>query len=57
MTIEHCEFRNVAFVGTHEQIEVLRAGIRDGLATATVSPPAFYAALSRDDLPDLERHA
>jgi hypothetical protein len=49
--IDACEFRNVAFIGTHEQIEILRAGIRDGSATTTISPPPFYAQLNREDLP------
>lgn len=51
VVIDACEFRNVAFIGTHEQIEILRAGIRGGQATETISPPPFYSQLTREDLP------
>lgn len=49
--IDGCEFRNVAFIGTHEQIEILRAGIADGKPSDTISPPPFYSQLNREDLP------
>jgi hypothetical protein len=51
VSIDGCELRNVAIMGTHEQIEILRAGFRDGQATDTVSPPPFYSSLDRPDLP------
>lgn len=49
--IDGCEFQEIAFIGTAEQIAVLRAGIRDGQASDTISPPPFYSQLGREDLP------